>query len=602
MTDRCTFGRIGISAAILFLAFAGLGSRLAFLHLGDHDEHRANIQGNRRVTRTISARRGRILERSGKDTLLAVDMAVRDVCADPSRIAQEKAVVSVVIALSEILKIPADEVAVKLKNSKRRFTYIKRFVDQETTEKIEALSLPGVFFERAQKRFYPQNDMFCHVLGFVNYEGVGSAGVEQTMRKYLRGSPGSIESKVDALRREVFRERGRYIPGMEGADVWLTIDQNVQYIAERALDDVMREQKAKGAWAIVQRVKTGEILAMASRPSYDPNRFTRSRPDDRLNRCIGFVYEPGSTFKAITISAALNEGTVTANTVFDCEHGCWYYGGKPLRDFHAYGPLSVADGLKKSSNILAAKVALTLGDKRFYHYLQEYGIGQASGITLPGEEVGILAPPSKWSKIDSTRIAMGHSVAATALQVLGVFSTIANNGVRMRPYIVKKVERQDGTVLYEGRPRALAQPIRPDVAKTMQGLLARVTEQGGTGRRARVDNYSVAGKTGTAEKIIDGRYSKTANIASFVGFLPATKPELSIIVVVDEPQKSRTGGVVAGPYFGQIATEAVRYLCIAPDLTPPEQGDTGHALVARRSTCQPSRNLGGRLGVMRGAW
>jgi cell division protein FtsI (penicillin-binding protein 3) len=240
------------------------------------------------------------------------------------------------------------------------------------------------------------------------------------------------------------------------------------------------------------------------------------------------------------------------------------YGGRPLRDFHAYGDLTVADGLKKSSNILAAKVALSLGDERFYQYLRDFGIGSLTGIKLPGEEVGILRSPSRWSRIESTRIAMGHGVAVTALQILNVFCAIANDGILMQPQIVESVASRNGQFLYRRQSRELGRPIRPETAATMRRLLTRVTEKGGTGKRARVDGYEVAGKTGTAEKPINGKYSGTAHVASFVGFLPSAAPEVGIIVVVDEPQPKHTGGVVAAPYFSRIATEAVRYLNVPP--------------------------------------
>lgn len=551
-------------AVVLMSAFVGLGCRLAFLHLGEHDEKVEKVKTNRQLRRRLDVRRGRIYGRAGSRGLLALDVSCRDVCVDPMRVVQEDRVLEVAGFLSATLDVPTDLLALRLGNPRRRFAYAKRFVPTDLASAIVKRGLPGVFTENAAIRRYPREAMLCHVLGFVNLEGVGSAGIEQTMETYLRGTPGLVESEVDGLRHEVYGRRGRHIPALEGADVRLTIDENIQYLVECALDDALREHRPQGVWAIVQRVRTGEILAMAARPGYNPNDFRNSSPGQRLNRCIGYVYEPGSTFKALTMAAALDEGTVTPERVFDCEQGCWYYRGKPLRDYHGYGPLTVADGLKKSSNILAAKVALTLGDERFYDYLKAFGIGAPTGIKLPGEEGGILRPVSRWSNIAATRVAMGHGVAVTALQLLNVFCTIANDGMRMQPQIVDAVTGRDGSALYQRRPRVLSRPIRSDTAATMRRLLARVTEQGGTGRRARVAGYEVAGKTGTAEKIVDGHYSDKANIASFVGFLPAAAPEIGIVVVVDEPREKRTGGVAAAPYFRRIAQEAVRYLNVPP--------------------------------------
>lgn len=564
MNDRGIKYRVVFSGVVLVLALLGLGGRLAFLHLSAHEETYERVRRTRHIKRKLNVRRGNIFDRGGSSNLMALDMAVKDVCADPMKIVEENKVVEVAGALADNLGLPTDTIAVKLNNPKRRFTYVRRYLPREKADGIDALNLTGVFFENTLIRFYPQQDMLCHVLGFVNREGVGSAGIEQRLNRYLKGSPGYLESEVNALRQEVYLQRGRHIPALAGADVTLTIDQHIQFAVENALNKIMEEHSPKGAWAIVERVKTGEILAMASRPSFNLNKFNESTPDERRNRCIGFVYEPGSTFKAITMAAAINEGTVTADTVFDCEHGTWYYGGKRLRDYHAYGDLTVADGLKKSSNILAAKVTLTLGDKRLHEYLQAFGIGRRSGIDLPGEEYGILHPVKRWSKISSTRIAMGHGVAVTSLQVLNALCAIANDGVLMKPYIVKKITAEDGTVLSMTRPEEMGRPIDSKTAATMCHLLYRVTETGGTGKRARVPDFEVAGKTGTAEKPVNGRYSGTAHVASFVGFLPASNPEVGVIVVVDEPQPLHTGGRVAAPYFSEIAEQTVRYLGTQP--------------------------------------
>lgn len=581
MTERRIARRILLCSVCLIVALAGLGARLAYLHLGEHEGIREQVRRTRHVRRTLTGRRGDILERRGPGCLMALDMAVKNVCADPMKIAEQSRMVDVASALSEALNLPTDEVAVRLSNTSRRFSYVQRFVPTEEADRIRAMKLSGVFFEDDRIRFYPHKNTLCHVLGFVNREGVGSAGIEQGMERFLRGTPGYVESEVNALRQEVYLQRIRQIPSVEGADVTLTIDENVQFVVEKALDAAMDEHRPKGAWAIVQRVKTGEILAMGSRPAFDPNRFFESDEDARLNRAIGYTYEPGSTFKALTVAAALNEGTVTPQTAFDCEHGMWFYGGKPLRDFHPYGVLTVADGLQKSSNILAAKVALTLGDKRFHEYIAAFGIGTRAGIELPGEEGGILHPTRNWSKIEATRIAMGHSVAVTALQMLGAFCAIANDGVLMKPYVIAAVTAKDGTELYRAEPTAVGRPITPDTALTMRRLLARVTEEGGTGKRARVENYEVAGKTGTSEKLVDGQYSSQANIASFVGFLPAAKPELGIIVVVDEPSTHHTGGRVAAPFFNWIATESVRYLDIAPPTLKLAESAGGREFAAR---------------------
>lgn len=429
---------------------------------------------------------------------------------------------------------------------------------------IEALKLPGVFFQESTIRFYPQDQLMCHILGFVNHEGVGSAGIEQQLNNYLHGNPGVLKSRVNGLRQEMSWLREEYVPAECGADVTLNLDQNIQYIVEKNLDEVMAEHHAKAAWAMVQRVGTGEILAMASRPGFDPNNFSESDPESRMNRNIAINYEPGSTFKAITWSVALNEGIINPEQTFDCENGAWSFAGKTLRDYHPYGRLTVADGLKKSSNIMAAKISLQIGNERFYKYLRAFNISEKLGIDLPGEEHGILDNYKTWAKVKPTRVAIGQGVAATALQMLNVYCTIANDGYMMRPFVIHDVQSAQGAVLLAQTPQVLGRPLTSETATLMTHLLARVTEEGGTGTRARVDGYTVAGKTGSAQKAVAGGYSASAYIASFVGFLPAEAPEIGIIVVVDEPQPLHTGGVVAGPVWSRIATETVHYLNVPP--------------------------------------
>jgi cell division protein FtsI (penicillin-binding protein 3) len=410
------------------------------------------------------------------------------------------------------------------------------------------------------------------VLGFVNHDGIGSGGIEQCMENYLKGVPGLLESRLDGRRREMYDRRVREVAPREGSDVVLTIDQNLQYILEKGVDAAMEKHQAKAVMAIMQRVKTGEILAMVSRPGFDPNQFRETVDAQKLNRTIGYVYEPGSTFKVAVIAAALDQGIVTPETVFDCENGRWLYQNKILRDYHSYGLLNVADVLKKSSNIGAAKIAIMMGDARLDKSLRAFMIGCRLGIDLPGEEGGILRQVENWSPISSSRIAIGQGVAVTALQMLGVMCGIANDGRVMRPYVVKEVVSSSGTVLMRQTPHVLSQPIRPETAALMRTLLARVTEEGGTGVKACVDGYSVAGKTGTAQKPVAGHYSESAYMASFVGFLPAENPEIGMIIVVDEPQPLHTGGLVSAPVFGEVAEQAVRYLGILPGGAPRQDG------------------------------
>ncbi len=552
--------RLYVSSSFLSLAVVGLGVRLAFLHLGSHEQTRARFDRSRSYERKILAGRGAIHDCHGDGNVLAMNLGVKNICIDPATTSKGEGVIKTACELAELLNVPADEVAVRMKQPNRRFAYVKRFVPTDVADEVDALDIKGVFFEDATIRHYPQKAFLCHVLGFVNHMGTGSAGVEQQLDRYLRGSPGIMEGCVNAKRQELYIRRGRNVPALEGANVTLTIDQNIQYMVEKALDEVMEEHRAEGAWAVVQRVSTGEILALASRPGFDLNEFRHAPDFAKLNRALGFVYEPGSTMKPAVFAAALEEKTVTPDTMFNCENGAWLYKRRILRDYHPYSRLSVADGLKKSSNILTAKVALTLGDEGLDRYLRAFGFGKKLGIDLPGEENGILHPVKRWSGISSTRIAIGQGVAVTALQMLGAMCAIANDGFLMKPYIVREVRSGTGEVMHRSEPEVVSRPISVKTAQTMRHLLGRVTESDGTGRRAQVPGYTVAGKTGTAQKPVAGGYSNSEHMASFVGFLPVKHPEIGVIVVVDNPQPIHTGGRVAAPAFRKIAGPAIRYL------------------------------------------
>ncbi|OVE73847.1 hypothetical protein BVX94_02715 [bacterium B17] len=559
MNNRTFKTRLLWTAAIAAAAITGLGFRLAFLHLGDQKPT------SRAYKEKLIAGRGNICDRNGRSNILAMNLVVKDICVNPSAVTKNDRLIETASVLSERLGMDAEQVAWNIKSrSESKFAYVKRFVPSEQASEIEQLKLKYVHFEEDIIRYYPHRSFMCHLLGFVNHEGVGSSGVELKVDKYLKGSHGRIVSKQDANQHELYRCRDDHVPAKKGSNVELTVDQNVQYIVEKALDEVMVEHNAKAAWAAVQRVKTGEILAMASRPAFDPNEFNKVKADERMNRVIGCNYEPGSTMKAVVFSAALNEGAVKTNTMINCENGSWMYARKPLRDCHGYGMLSFSDCLKKSSNIASAKLALMLGKNTLYSYLTAFGMGSRTGVDLPGEEAGILHPVKKWTKISPTRLAIGQGVSATSLQILNLYCTIANDGVRMKPYVVKSISSPDGEAVYRGKPRMVGRPITEETASTMKKLLFNVTEDGGTGRRARVAGYEIAGKTGTAQKVIDGAYSTTAYVGSFVGFIPAGDPEIGIIVVVDEPQPYHTGGVVAGPAFKKIAEQTVRCLDVEP--------------------------------------
>ncbi len=551
---------------VVSAGFLALGSRLACLHSGAYAERMEGVLKSRRFGTSVDVERGRVFDCNGK--LLALDVMKKSVWADPGIVADNDAALKAASLLADCMDLDSTTLLACLDNPKRRHAYIGGYgntIDDQQAQAIREMKLPGVFLKDEYVRSYPLGASMCHVLGYVNLDRCGSAGIEQVWDERMRGVKGFISGERDGRRSEIYDRRSVDIKPRRGSDIQLTIDQSVQYIVERALDKAVRENDALAAWAIVERVKTGEIIAMANLPAFDPNNFRQAGPEQTRNRCIADVYEPGSTFKIMIVASAIDAGVVAPSHIFDCENGTWIYEKRPLRDYHPYGNLSVADIIKKSSNIGAAKIALLLGDKRIYDQLRLFGIGRPTGIKLPGEEGGILRTVNSWTKLSPTRIAMGHEVAVTALQMVNATAAIANGGVLMRPYILKRALCPDGVVLFEEMPTVVSRPIRPETAEIMKGLLVRTTEEGGTARRAAVPGYTVGGKTGTSQKLVGGRYSDFLNIASFVGFLPAEDPELAIIVVVDEPKKNaRTGGAVAGPVFSEIAEQAVRRLNIRP--------------------------------------
>jgi cell division protein FtsI (penicillin-binding protein 3) len=551
---------------VIAAVFTGLGVRLAFLHLRPSPGTMARIETARRLEQETRGPRGRILDRNGN--MLAVDIAAKNVCADPKFILQNGDINAVCTALSSKLSMDRAIVWELLNQPDRQYVKIQKFMREEAVDPLRKMNLKGLVFEDVPIRDYPKGVLGAHVIGYANYEGIGSAGIEQRMNSKLQGVAGLRISQKDGRRREIYGRRTVDIEAQSGDDVYLTIDQQIQHFAEVALDNLMAKYHPKAAWAIVQNVRTGEILAMASLPTYNPNRFSTAPAEWMRNRAINYTYEPGSTMKAMIVSSALDCGAVRETDIFDCENGAWFYGGTTLHDSHPYGRLTVADIIKKSSNIGAAKVALRMGDAKVYQSLKAFGIGDRTGIDLPGEDSGILWKTDRWAKMSITHIAMGHEVLVTSMQILNAVSTIANDGIRMRPFVIRKVVSRDGETVLTTQPKALNRPIRPETAKQMRRLLARVTQPGGTAPMAALPGYLVAGKTGTAQKVNleHGGYYHDKFMASFVGFLPVENPAISIIVVADEPQQGGYyGGTVCAPYFREIADQTVRYLRIPPE-------------------------------------
>jgi cell division protein FtsI (penicillin-binding protein 3) len=571
--------RLYLVPCCLFVWLLALAARLCFLHLGDHS------RCSRDWSRDLRARRGAIYDRNGTRNPLAVSVPGRVIFLDPQALNPVHDVLEIAERVAALAGCDVDTVLVNLRRDDSRYIRLGVTFDEAAVALVTNRScFSGVGLEDTIVRRYPLGRRMAHVLGFVNDCGAGCYGVEQQYDRYLRGTDGYIQGVVDAGRREIRSRRRAFIRPIDGASLQLTLDQNIQCVTEQALAGAVEASQAVAAWAIVQRVRSGEILAMAAVPDFDPAQFRHTAGDLFRNPGLGVVFEPGSTMKTMIVAAALNEKLVTPATLLDVGPGVWFHGGRVLRD-HVRGVVDVATVIKKSSNIGAARIALMLGNRRMECYLRAFGFGAATGIDLPGEEEGILMPAARWNVLSPTRMAIGQGVAVTALQMLGAYCAIANDGRLMRPYVVTRVVAPDGEVLLENGPKVVARPIRPEVAATMRHLLTGVVAEGGTATRAEIPGYSVAGKTGTAQQPCRGGYSESDHWASFVGFVPASEPEFGIIVVVDRPRTSHYGGVVAAPVFARIAGVVAQYLEL-PAECAAEEDDLpagGGRLAARRA-------------------
>jgi cell division protein FtsI (penicillin-binding protein 3) len=442
----------------------------------------------------------------------------------------------------------------------KTFCWVKRKVTSREAERVRGLDLKGVYFQKEMKRFYPKGSLGAQVLGYVGMDDKGLAGLEYGLDKEIRGTPGRVLVDTDARRKSFHSTEWQ---GTPGDNVVLTLDENIQYIAEKALDEAVKKWKAADGIAIVQNPSTGEILAMASSPTFDPNYYARSKPRDWINRAIGWIYEPGSTFKIVTVSAALQEGLARPRDVIDCQMGSIVLAGHTIHDHKPYGDLTVEQVLVNSSDVGAIKLGLRLGSDRLYRYIQDFGFGSDTDIRLPGEERGLLKPPDRWSGISVGEISMGQEVGVTPLQMVSAYSAIANGGMLIRPRIVRDVYR--GEQHEPAPPAASRRVVSARTAQIMRDMFEKVVKEG-TGKSAQLAGYTAAGKTGTAQKIdASGTYSKSHYIASFIGFAPVHRPAVTILVVIDSPVGAIYGAEVAAPVFKSIAEQTLGYLNVPQD-------------------------------------
>jgi cell division protein FtsI (penicillin-binding protein 3) len=516
----------------------------------------------------LPAKRGNLYDRHGKE--LAVSLKVPSVYAVP-RVIPNAEKMPLSQKLSAILGMPAETIYKKLDTDKA-FIWIKRRVSQEEAKKIQEMQDTAFGFIYENKRFYPHQELAAQVAGFVNIDGKGMEGIELQYNKYLEGEPGYRLTIRDALGRDLPALDQKNLNPVDGASITLTIDHYIQYLTEQALDTAFKKWKALGAMAIVMDPMTGEILAMASRPTYDPQDVAKYPPEARRNRNITDFYEPGSSFKAITITAALNEGTFKRDDTIFCENGAWKAGPKVLHDVHSYGDLTFDQVFAKSSNIGTVKIARQVGQDKFYHYVRAFGFGRLTGFGFPGEVMGKLSPPSKWSKISMNAIPIGQEIAVTPLQLLRAYSAIANGGYLVKPYVVSEIRDSQGVVLKKFNPRISTEPImRREVAESVKEILGKVVTEG-TGKTAAIPGISVAGKTGTSQKVDPkGGYSHSHFMATFVGFAPLENPRLAMVVVFDDPRPLYYGVTVSGPVFKDVIEKSLLYLGIVPKEDPSQK-------------------------------
>jgi len=563
--SRCVLVCTGFIGLFSLFSF-----RLIYLQAIKHDEYAALAAERHVYKQIIHAERGTILDANNE--VLADNIPVETVVADATHLNNLQATV---VLVSHELGIPSKELAEKL-DGERRYIVIKREVPAVTAnalrEKLRADNLRGIYFEHDATRIYPNGSMLCHVIGFTDFDHHGIQGVEASMEEYLHGQDGYRFIEHNRAGQEIVPYRGQERAPRDGYQVHLTVDLGLQNILENEIDAAMAQYSPQKATIILMRPQTGEILAMANRPHFDLNLRSEAKPDQMKNRAIIDMMEPGSTFKIVAAAAALNERKVRPDSSIFCENGLWNFGGAALHDHRAFSNLSVREILIKSSNIGAAKLALSVGEQKFYEYIRRFGFGERTGIELPGEINGLIRPPKSWSKISITRIPMGHEVGVTPLQMTVAMATIANGGKLIMPRIVKSITTSDGKSISSLSPVVLRQVVASETAKEISDALRGVVSDAGTAAAAAVPGFTIAGKTGTAQKVDPrGGYEEGKYVVSFAGYLPADHPEFVGLVVLDDAHTSKPelnyGGLVAGPIFSRVAEKAARYL----DLEPHEE-------------------------------
>jgi cell division protein FtsI (penicillin-binding protein 3) len=554
--DKSLARRVYVLITVMVIWGAAIATRLYSLHVMHSADYRQRAERQQQRILDVSARRGIIYDRNGNE--LAVSIKVDSVFAVPEEIPNPAAAAK---KLSALTGIPKDELLQKL-DSGKSFAWIKRKLTAQEATAIQNARLPGIYFQKEDRRYYPRRELAAHVLGYVNIDDEGMGGLEYRYNESVKGDSGRIVMMTDA--------RGRRFQTVQqapaaGADLITTIDENIQYIIEKELQAGVARTRARGMSVVAMDPRSGEILGMANYPTFNPNEYARYSPTNWINRALSHVYEPGSTFKIATAAAALEEKLTTPEEVIDCQMGSIVLYGHRIGDAHQYGLLTVREIMQNSSNVGMIKLGLRIGDERFATYIDRLGFGRPTNIDLPGEQRGLTKPASRWSKISIGAIAMGQEIGVTPLQILSMVSAVANGGILYRPYVVRKIQDSQQRVISETESHGV-RVISEATARQLQDMLEVVVTDG-TAKNSKLDGYRAAGKTGTAQKIDEhGRYGAHKYVASFVGYAPASNPSLALIVVIDEPAGAYYGAQVAAPVFKNIAEQVLRYKSVAPDV------------------------------------
>jgi len=562
-SDRGKNSRLYLLSAILSLWCFAICGRLVYLQIFRYGSFVKQAEHQQQREIPLSAKRGVIYDRAGRE--LAMSVLVDSAFAVPTEVKD------LPTAVSLITRITGEDHNVVLADCRnhKTFCWVARKGDDETIERVKSLNLQGIHFQKEPKRFYPARDLAAQVVGTVGMEDSGQSGIEHAFDDELRGRAGKMFISVDA-RRQWFSDVEKQPE--PGENLVLTIDKNIQYIAEKELEQAIHDTQAIAGTVIVENPHTGEILALANRPTFNPNLRKQITPGALTNRAVSDVYEPGSTFKLVTISAALEEKLTNPDEVFDCQMGSIVYNGMRIRDSKPHGLLPVWGVLAESSDVGAIKIALRLGEDRFYKYIRAYGFGQQTGIELPGETRGLTKPVSRWSKVSIAAISMGQEIGISPIQLAGLISTFANDGVWVAPRIVAgKVEPNSApqsalqTVAFH--PGASRRVISSYTAAEMRSMMQKVVLEG-TGRKAILEGYTSAGKTGTAQKVdpATGAYSKTKYIGSFAGFAPLNNPQIVVAVILDSAVGLHQGGQVSAPVFRRVTQQVLEYLHTPHDM------------------------------------